>query len=259
MPNTYLTPDTLERLRAALSEYAALTSIAEKIQDESIRISVMDKIEAAKLANLDRYAEIKNPDGTVLVKHPAIGFVTIDEVEQKEPIRLFASRVKSMSTMRICVHQADALVDVMGNISYINRDLIMEVEMTQAAFAGVVSVSNGENFPMTIRNFDGAPIEFEGDMNSVRNQLIMSDTQAMTTRLDGRVKDLLGKVMEHAAGGKALSAKARDEINMSARVVRSWTEENPAYYAKRLGEFTAQTTADIKMEVEAMAQMKGMK
>lgn len=259
MSMTYLIPSTFTKYRALVKEANGLLAVAKTIPDEVIRESVMDKINASSKAYRDQYAEYSNSDGSIVVKHPGIGFITVDEEVLEEPERLFASRVKSMSIMRICLYQADALVDGNGSVSYINKRIILEVEMTQAAFSGLVAHGSGERFPSTIRNKNGDAVIFEGDISSIRNQMIMSDTLDMTKRLDERVKKLLDTVKTHAESGKAMSAKARDAVAFDAGIVKDWTDSNPGYYAKRLGQYTAETTADIKMEVDALFKIQGVK
>jgi hypothetical protein len=236
-----------------------LLEVAEAITDPQMRERVIAKLNAARKAFQALYGEVQNADGTLLVKHPAIGFITIDEIVKEEPERLFASRVKSMSSLMIRIYRADGLISEAGSVTYVNRDLLLEVEMSQSEFAGVVSTSMGTSFAATIRSNMGKKVDFEGDLNSVRNQLIMSDTLEMTSRLDERVAIVLKKIADSAGEGKPVGAKLRQEIAFDAGIVKDWTDSNPAYYAKRLGEFTAQTTSDIRMEVESMAKIKGLK
>lgn len=254
MNSNYLTSETLVRNMTTEREISGLISLSERIVNPDLRDSIIAKIEAYGQKQEARYAEVINPDGSTLVKHPGIGFVTINESVLDEPIRLFASRVNSMSSLRVCVYQADALVDVDGSVSYVNRVLLSDMEMTQAAFNGLISSGNGNCFPGTIRNLQGIPVSFDGDINSIRTKIIMNDTLKMTEGLNQWVMEIVEKTNAAAQAGGTLSQKSRSDISKVTNNLISWTDANPGYYAKRLGEFTEQTTADIKLEVHSLTK-----
>ncbi|MFK4136790.1 hypothetical protein ACI2KR_31670 [Pseudomonas luteola] len=253
----YLTPETTVKMRSALKELDGVAALAGSIENKALSESILSKIEASKQAYLAQYAEIENEDGTVLVKHPGIGFITVTEAPCAEPTRLFASRVKSLSSVKINVYHADALVHEDGNVTYVNRRLVVATEMTQSSFADLITSPGRGHRPATIRELNGKSIAYEGDINTIRSKLMLDEALGVTNGLSAWVDELLSGATQACEKGGVMSKKAREEIAHNASVLNSWGESNPGYYAKLLGEFTALTTADMKLEVMSAHRLKG--
>jgi hypothetical protein len=255
----HLTPAHTIKMRQAVAEMSGIIAVAQTIKDPVLSASIVSKTQYAIDELKARYAEIENEDGTVLVKHPAIGYVTVDEALCEEPVRLFASKVQSLSTNRIRLYGADALVGVDGNVTYVNRKLIIDVEMTQMAFASLLANPGRGEYAATIRELNGVPVSYDGDLNSKRGKLMFNESLNSTEGMAQWAVKLVEQAQEAANKGGTLSKGARAEMDKNAEVLSSWTESNPAFYAQLLADFTASTTTDMKMEIMSATKFMGKK
>ncbi|MDU8350744.1 hypothetical protein RYA05_02430 [Pseudomonas syringae pv. actinidiae] len=252
----HLIPSTTERLDIAVKEFDGMIALAHTIPDKEMAERVVSKLEARKSREQARYGEIENADGSVLVKHPAIGFITIDEDVCETAVRLFGSRVKSMSSLRVRVHHADALIGVDGNVTYVNRTVLLDVEMSQAAFASVISNPGRGQYAATIREHRGVAVEYQGDVGSERNRVMVEHAVGSTEGLNSWVNKLMGAFEESSKKPGPMSGAARQELSKDASTLESWTKSNPAFYASQLAELADQTTTDMKLEVMALRKIK---
>lgn len=247
--NKYLTPQTTQHLRQAVFEMNGMIDFAKNIADKSVSESIIEKIEKQIIQLESRYAEIHNGDGSVLVKHPGIGFITMEEKICEEPTRLFAAKTKSLSSVMVTLYGADAHVAADGNVTYINRKVLLQVEMTPMAYASLLASPGRGCFPATIRQNHGEPVFFDSDLNEVRGKLMFEKTQNATEEIGKWAIKLVEAAQAAKEKGGIMSKGARESIVKEAKVMKDWGNSNPGYYAKLLADFTAETTTDMKMEI----------
>lgn len=252
----HLIPSTTERLDIAVKELDGMIALAHTIPDKEMAERVVGKLEARKSREQARYGEIENADGSLLVKHPAIGFITIDEDVCETAVRLFGSRVKSMSSLRIRVYHADALIGADGNVTYVNRSVLIDVEMSQAAFASVISNPGRGHYPATVREHRGVAVQYEGDVGSERNRVMVEHAVGVTEGLNDWANQLMESFKQSSAKPGAMSNATRSQITKDANTLEQWTKSNPAFYASQLAELADQTTTDMKLEVMALRKIK---
>lgn len=252
----FLTPETTAQMKRSLNMLSGYIDVAASLPNAEMSKAIITKLEDRKENIKSQYAEIENEDGSTLVKHPAIGFITIEEKLCEEPVRLFASKVKSLSTSRVRVFRCDALVSQQGNVDYVNRVLLLDVEMSQMEFANLLANPGRGVYAATIRQNAETEIEFKGDLNTLRSKMMYDAAQEMTDGLSQWVDELVNAADKAKEKGGVMSKSARMEASKTAHVLGEWTESNPAYYAQRLAEFTDKTTTDIKLEVMSANKIK---
>lgn len=243
-------------LRKSVNELRGMQAFALSMPDQAIAQSIHQKLELKIRAMVEQYGEEHREDGSVLVRHPGIGFITVNHQVCDEPVRLFASKVKSLSTNFVVVYRADALVNTNGNIEYVNRQEIVRMEMSQAAYAELVANPGRGHYAATIRSKFGEPVEYEGDLNWIRAKLVFDEALSVTEGLEKWANDLLQGLDNAIAKGGMMSKRDREAMIHDARILKDWTEGNPAFYAKRLAEFSDSTTQDIKLEVMSVVGNK---
>ncbi|MEG0869651.1 MAG: hypothetical protein RSG77_21800 [Hafnia sp.] len=253
----YLMPEHCRNMHNAVNEMLGVIAVAKSIQDAALSESIITKIQLQIDELHGLYGEIHNDDGTVLVKHPAIGFVTVEERLCEEPVRLFASKVKSLSTNRVCLYRADALVDLVGNVSYVNRKLLVDVEMTQMAYAALLANPGRGHYAATIRKLGDVAVTYDGDLNGIRGKLMFEESQNVTEGMAKWAQSLVSVAQQAADKGGLMSKAARAKMDQDASVLSSWTASNPEHYATVLADFTSSTSTDMKMEVLSAAKIKG--
>jgi hypothetical protein len=253
----YLKPEHTTHLRDSLSKIDGTILLAKKIDDGEMSASIISKLKAKKASILSAYGEYPQADGSLIVKHPAIGYITIESEVCDEPRRLFASRVKSLSSNMIRIYGADAQAQANGSVSYINRRLLLEMEMSQIAFSQLLANPGRNHYPGTIRSKNSETVIQVPDMNEIRMSLMFNEAQRMTSRLDEWADELLSGIVSAIEKGGVMSKRDRTDMAKNAQILSVWTEKNPAFYAERLAEFSDETTTDIKLEVMFLAQIKG--
>jgi hypothetical protein len=253
----YLKREHTTHLRESLLELDGTILLAKNIDNDAMSASIVSKLEAKKVALLATYGEYPQEDGSLIVKHPSIGYITIDSEACDQPRRLFAARVKSLSSNMVRIYGADAHAHANGNVSYVNRRLLLEMEMSQIAFSQLLANPGRGHYPGTIRNKNGEAVDQVSDMNEARMRLIFNDAQEMTKGLDKWANELLSGLEAAIEKGGAMPKRDRAEMAKNAGILSDWTAGNPAFYAKRLAEFSDETTTDIKLEVMFLAQIKG--
>lgn len=253
----YLTPDTYVKLLKSSEELKSLMRIAEGIADKRVSANVIAKAKKAHDDLNARYGETLHADGSVLVKHPAIGYVTVEERLCNEPKHLFAASTRSLSTTIISLYATDALIKPDGSVSYINQNLLIEVEMTPMAFANLVASPGCGHMPATLLKTGGRDIQYEGDLSTIRGQLMFDMTQESTEGIAQWVEKIVEAAQNSSAKGGVMSRSARNEMDKNADTLLRWSEENPPFYAEILADFAANTTADVKMEVITAANVMG--
>ena len=253
---TYLKWQHTRHLRNSVKELRGMQDFAKTMPDQAMAQSIVDKLESKIQLMIDQYGEEHHEDGSVLVRHPGIGFITVNHVVLDEPVRLFASKVKSLSTNMVVVYRADALVKPSGVIEYINRQEIVRVEMSHSAYSELMANPGRGHYPATIRSLFGDAVEYEGDLNWIRAKLVYDEALSVTEGLEKWANGLLKGVDDAIAKGGVMSKRDREALVKDAETLRRWTESNPAFYAKRLAEFSDTTTQDIKLEVMSVAGHK---
>lgn len=247
--NTFEASNAIRKFKAYLR---IAQSMGNKVMAEKISLKIqalLDKFES-------RFNETALEGGQILVKHPGIGFITVQEKLCDEPVRLFASKAKSLSLNTICVYQADALVLANGNIEYINRVKLLEVDMSQIEFSRLISNPGRGRFPATIREINGVQAEYEGDLNGFRSQRKLEQTLELTEGMNQWITALKGDLEAVKSKSGAMSRKAKDQLIKNADVLQTWALRNPAYAAKTLAEFTDESASEVKMEIIAAVRIK---
>ncbi len=252
----FLMPENMTRLHKELKKIDGYLAVAESMPETAMREGILDKLAASRQALIEQYGEFELDDGSTLVKHPGIGYITLEESLCSEPVRLFESKVKSLSTNRIRVYRCDALIGLNGNVRYVNRTLLIDVEMSQAAFAQLIVNPGFGRYPATIRHNGHEAVEFEGDISDLRAKILYDTAQRMTNGLSQWVDELTQAFDACKDKGGAMSQQSRRDVSRTANVLESWTNSNPGFYAKRLAEFSDSTTVDIKLEIMMAHKLK---
>lgn len=253
---TFLKPEHMVMLERGVAQLEATKRIALRIEDESIRASVIQKADAQISRMKSEYSEVTLADGTVLVKHPGIGYITVSESLTDAPVRLFGSTVKSLSTVLVTLYRADAHVLQNGNVEYINRAVVIEAEMTQAAFAGLMSNPGRGKFPMTIRKLHGNEVTSVPDIYTRASEIMMERAMNVTDGISEWADKIVALANEKAAKGGVLGGKGREEVKHLSEIMGSWAASNPSHHATLISEHTSQLANEVKLEVISAANLK---
>lgn len=117
--------------------------------DEAVRLGILSKIDR-RIAELKASVfERREANGSIRVRHPAIGVLCIDHETLKEPTQLFASHIKSLVAFTITISRADAIIGVDGLIDYEPYEEIARFKMTASAFSELITSPGRGHHPAT--------------------------------------------------------------------------------------------------------------
>lgn len=253
----YLKAEHTVHLRKGVAQLEAFKEIAERVENASVRESLISKADAQIARMLVEYDEVDQPDGTTLVRHPSIGYLRVEEKLCSEPKRMFSGRIKSLSSVMLTLYRADAHVLGDGSVDYINRTVFLQAEMSQAAFAGLMANPGRGKYPMRIHNLGGKVFEAVDDLESKVSEAKMSKAMAVTDGIGDWADKIVALAKEKAIKGGALSAKGREEVSHLGEIMHSWAASDPAHHASTLAEHTSSVASEIKLEVMAAVKLKG--
>ncbi|MDU8350425.1 hypothetical protein RYA05_00790 [Pseudomonas syringae pv. actinidiae] len=253
----YLKPEHTVHLRKGVAQLEAFKEIAGRIENDSVRDSLLAKADAHIARMVSEYDEDVRADGTILVKHPSIGYLRVEEKRCDQPVRMFSGRIKSLSSVMLTLYRADALVLGDGNVDYINRTVFLQAEMSQAAFAGLMANPGRGKYPMRIHNLGGEIFEAVNDLESKVSEAKMNKAMAVTDGIGSWADKIVAMAKEKAEKGGVLSAKGRQDVSHLGEIMHSWASSDPEYHASTLAEHTSSVANEIKLEVMAAVKLKG--
>lgn len=255
----YLTFGSLRQLNSSLNELDALDTFIDEITDADQQERIRHQIALQRHDLLGQYSEVEQEDGSVLIKHPAIGVISIEDTLCDKSTRLFYAMVNSLSIKRIRVYKADALVSPNETITYINRRLHLEVKMTQSAYIKMMANSGRETQPATLTQIGDQAIEYEGDMSSMASQMLYENSMSVIDRVSTWQQALEDKTDAALTKRGPLSKASREAMLRDVRILGSWTEQNPVFQASLLAEHAEKRSAEAKMELSLSSHFKGEK
>lgn len=244
-------------LRSNLSEIDGAIAIATNIDDKELSSSIINKLSISKMRLLSEYGEFLCDDGSIIVRHPAIGYIEISTKVNESPRKLFAARVNSPTSNTVKIFKADAKISKNGTVSYVNKVNILDMEMSQPAFSLFLSSRGGTPSPGTIISKDGVSAELVPDVNNFRAANMIKEVHGAVVGFENLADNLHSFFSEIQEKGSKMSAKSTQEIISSAGTIGTWVEKNPSFYVSRLSEFAGKTTSDIKIEARFLAEILG--
>lgn len=195
---------------------------------------------------------MSNPN---IQKHPSYGLLRFSRISSGKPVQLYGSSIEHQETIRMSVSP-----------SYIERDLstdwyhksgreLIEVEMSYAQFAEVISSMNmGNGVPVTIKHInqetipsptiDNKRLQFESEIENKLN-----DINQKLESLVVESKDLLENKKSINKGDRQIILNQLDGL---FREVKS----NIPFVYKMFNEQMDKTVHQAKSEVEAFTQSK---
>lgn len=255
----YLTMQSLSDLNYRLNALDALEAIVDDIADFDQQERIRGEVDVSRKSLLAQYSEVEQDDGSVLVKHPAIGVISIEDVLCDKSTKLFYSMVNSLSVKRIKVYKADALISPDETITYINRTLQLEVQMTQSAYIKMMATYGRGIQPATLTKMGDQVIEYEGDLSSMTSQLLLENALTVIDRVSALQESLEEKAASAMAKRGQLTKSAREAMLHNARILGQWTEKNPAFQASLLAEHAEKRSTEAKMELSLSPHFNGEK
>lgn len=254
---SYILPENLRYHNDKVDALDHLQQLALSSEgDERIRESILSKIEAMKAQLAARISETTEADGTVRVRHPSIGTVTFNQKLEKEPLQLFGSAVKALSTFDVTIDLADALISPEGVLTYESYETLATFKLSESALAGMVTDIGGSGNAITVQSVKGYVIDdYVPDATTntaTRMREHLDDTLEKTAV---RVDEFLADVNEALEKGGKLGKSAAKELSREASNIPASMISNPAFSLKCLGEYTDGVRLSAQLEIEAAIRL----
>lgn len=187
-------------------------------------------------------------------EHPSFGMVALNRTSSSGGRYLFGSPITDhFHTIRLSISTGYALEGLMGEQRFRASRQIVEVELSAAQFAELITTMNvGDGVPCTILRLQNVGVE-----EPPRPQ---SQTERAHVGFEERMRDF-GKTLRvlvrevHDATDptttKGLTQRARDRIRRSVEQVVTETETNIPYFLRMFQEAAEKVSSVAKAEADA--------
>jgi hypothetical protein len=187
-------------------------------------------------------------------EHPAFGQIHAHRVSSTPGVTLFDSDIKHGNSVRITINRAVRKRELSQDWIF-GRDELIEVELSEAQWAGFVSSMNTSGVPCTIRRTetDWNIPELEYDPRLAHS---MGEVKGAAVKTFGKIREALAdyeKAVAEKAGAKIIKEKLR--------VLHFAVENSGAnmhFAAKVLVEHTENVVQKARADIEAMVTQKAV-
>ncbi|WP_274644334.1 hypothetical protein [Pseudomonas serbica] len=250
---TYITPKNLVHINDRLASLELYREVAMASSgDESIRASILAKIQMEEDAIRASYFERVEPNGSTRVRHPTIAVIEVRHDILTEPRRLFANKINSLVTYTLAVSQADAVIDLDGVIRYEPYAEVGRFTVSEQSFNSLLASTGGQSQPMNIESLQGWLIEaaipdfFEASARTLGDQ-VDREIEARNRTLVGLIESL----QERQTKGGKLPAS---EIEKLSRILDfpSTFVSNLCHSVGAIAEYAETVTSAQRLEIEAL-------
>ncbi len=194
---------------------------------------------------------MSRPDDEIIEKHPAYATIRITRT-QGSNARLFGSPIRShQHTIRISVAAAERIHSLGHDRYYEHGGMpIMQVEMTAAQFAELITTVNSDSVPCTLRVRDRVRVENPPDDVKVEADLVREKFAA-------DVKDALTKLrpamtaVEDVLAKKSLTNADRVAARHGLEQFERLISDMAPFMLDQFEEATQRITTAAKIEVDA--------
>ncbi|MDT8925450.1 hypothetical protein RBE51_21945 [Pseudomonas taiwanensis] len=228
--------------------------------DEAVRQGILEKIDV-RIAELKAAVfERTEADGTIRVRHPAIGVMCIDHETLTEPTQLFASHIKSLVAFTITISRADAIIGVDGLIDYEPYEEIVRFKMSESAFQSMMTSPGRGHHPATFEFAKHYRIDpYLPDALASSKTLLAQSLEHCLEGTQEWLDILAGLITEAAEKPAKPTTKAVATMQKYTSMLEGSVVSGPAFALARLAEFAELVKAHSQQEVEALIAFHKMK
>ncbi|AYG48121.1 hypothetical protein DV532_28045 (plasmid) [Pseudomonas sp. Leaf58] len=227
--------------------------------DEAVRLGILSKIDR-RIAELKASVfERREANGSIRVRHPAIGVLCIDHETLKEPTQLFASHIKSLVAFTITISRADAIIGVDGLIDYEPYEEIARFKMTASAFSELITSPGRGHHPATFEFAKYYRIDpYLPDAMANSKTLLARSVENCLDGTQEWLSNLAGLISEAAEKSAKPTLKAVAEMQKYTSMLELSVVAGPGYNLARLAEFAEVVKAHSQQEIEALIALHKM-
>lgn len=196
---------------------------------------------------------VEEKQGSVYRSHPSFGSVVLHRVSSSGSY-LAGSAVKHRGFVCLSVSEAQFVEHGYGHESVYSKKQIIQVAMTEAQFAELISRWNvGDGTPCTIMRRPDPSAPMVGVEEPPRDQTARERFDGVIADAVSGVSTLIGDTVKEieAIVGDRLPKKQKEKLDMALRVLRENAPADLKYVTTGLNEVAEKITARAKTEMEA--------
>lgn len=178
-------------------------------------------------------------------EHPSYGMVSISKVQSSHPRSCFGSPLLHRGTVRLYIHKAE-LKRSLHEDRFFAKERIMELEMTTAQFAEMLTSPNTQGTPVTIIAREGEtqePCPFVSKIEQFESEL-RGKIQKITQEANTSMETLNTLVQD-----SKLSKKEKEHIAGKLRMLRQEVESNLPFLFQQMAEEMGNVIQNAKTEI----------
>jgi hypothetical protein len=222
--------------------------IDQSVDEGGLRESILAKIEGARKLECSKYVEAVQPDGSVLVRHPAIAVIELDHFVLDVPKQLFGNPCKSLSAYRFTVSRAEVIISPEGVFRYIPYEAVSQFMCSERSFTSMIIVTS-DDVPVSLERMKGLEIEteipslFEADGAQAVASLYRAN-QNISTGFTNLISELEG---------------AAEKLVNSASHLPLGYVNNSSYAISTISRHASHEAMSLRLEVESFTAMRQSK
>jgi hypothetical protein len=225
--------------------------------DDRLRASILAKIDKYRSADRAQYAETVLPDGSVRLRHPAIGVVSVDHQILPKPTVLFGTPSKSLTAYTLTVSRAEATITKDGLITYAPYEVVGQFKMSELSFNNMVANPGGGDSPVVIEKLKGFHIEPTiPSAFTAQARHLAKNIEVATQDMADRLKQLTARFTELGEKGGKMSQKTIDDLKRSGIPSASSLTSTLSFQISKVAEFSQEVMTSQRVEIESLISLR---
>lgn len=185
-------------------------------------------------------------------EHESYGMITLSR-GQGHPKALFGSSIEHPTTITLCINTAEHTRSL-NNDRYYGKKNIIEVELSQAQFAEMITNINTEGTPCTIRKVMGARMEnpeFKSKVSQFQNEF-----KNKMHNLSEDINSVIEDAVEILENKKTVNKGDREHILSAIKQLTMQLKSNMPFINEQFTEQMEGVVVEAKASIEAFMQEK---
>lgn len=239
----------------ALAEIASVSNGSDVIRE-----SILAKIEKRRQIEKSYYSETELPDGSVRIRHPAIGVVELDHSAFPEPTQLFGNPCKSLVAYTFTISRADAILAPDGLVRYEPYELVGKFVASERSFNMMLCGAGRLEMPVNVEYVIGYKVE-ESIPSVMVNQgrTIASWLPGQVHAMGASINRIVGNLEAAKEKGGKLGKKDFELLVSSATSFAPSFIRNTSYRVSCVAEYAQEVNTARRMELEALICLRKKK
>lgn len=225
--------------------------------DDKLRDSILSKIERYRKADNAQYAETLLPDGSVRLRHPSIGVVSINHQILPAPTVLFGNPSESLTAYTLTVSRAEALVKPNGLVAYEPYEVVGQFQMSELSFNSMVTDPNGGDSAVTVQKLKGFHVEPTiPSAFTAQAKHLAQNIQQLVAGMGDTLNQLTEKFVALGERGGKLSQKAMSDLDRHEIPSTKSLANNLSFQIEKVATHSQEVMTSRRVELESLISLR---